>query len=221
MIAKMRIGGEACTAANRICVQRGAADEFSRLLAEKMSAMKDWRRCEWRYRCRSSRELHRCQQGQRTRRRRSPAQGISSMRRQAHGQRRALFPADSLLEVPSDAAIAHEEIFGPVAPIYVFDKGEKQSSSPTRRNTSSQTRPAPSAASNRAALAAKALTTGCSNSWRQNTSQSAGKAVATTDRCGGSLPAACRQPSTVRNVAQAHRSANEKRRPNRRRRKSI
>ena len=40
MIAKMRNGGEACTAANRFYVQSGVAEEFSRRLAEKMAALR-------------------------------------------------------------------------------------------------------------------------------------------------------------------------------------
>ena len=38
MVAKMRNGGEACTAANRFLVQRGIAKEFGRRLAETMGA---------------------------------------------------------------------------------------------------------------------------------------------------------------------------------------
>ncbi len=40
MVAKMRNGGEACTAANRFYVQRGVADEFTQRLAERMAGMK-------------------------------------------------------------------------------------------------------------------------------------------------------------------------------------
>ncbi|MCU1494443.1 MAG: putative succinate-semialdehyde dehydrogenase [Acidimicrobiaceae bacterium] len=40
MIAKMRNGGEACTAANRFYVQAGVAEEFSSRLAAKMGALR-------------------------------------------------------------------------------------------------------------------------------------------------------------------------------------
>jgi succinate-semialdehyde dehydrogenase/glutarate-semialdehyde dehydrogenase len=40
MVAKMRNGGEACTAANRFYVQSGIAGEFSRRLAERMKALR-------------------------------------------------------------------------------------------------------------------------------------------------------------------------------------
>ena len=39
-LAKMRNGGEACTAANRFLVQAGVADEFTEKLIEKMSAVR-------------------------------------------------------------------------------------------------------------------------------------------------------------------------------------
>ncbi|WP_311272845.1 MULTISPECIES: NAD-dependent succinate-semialdehyde dehydrogenase [unclassified Rhizobium] len=39
MVAKMRNGGEACTAANRFYVQKGIAADFTRRLAEEMSAL--------------------------------------------------------------------------------------------------------------------------------------------------------------------------------------
>ncbi|OHC47957.1 MAG: NAD-dependent succinate-semialdehyde dehydrogenase, partial [Rhodobacteraceae bacterium GWF1_65_7] len=40
MVAKMRNGGEACTAANRIYVQRGIAETFASRLAERMAALR-------------------------------------------------------------------------------------------------------------------------------------------------------------------------------------
>ncbi len=40
MIAKMRNGGEACTAANRFYVETAVADEFSRRLAERMAGLR-------------------------------------------------------------------------------------------------------------------------------------------------------------------------------------
>jgi succinate-semialdehyde dehydrogenase/glutarate-semialdehyde dehydrogenase len=40
MVAKMRNGGEACTAANRFYVQSGIAEEFGRRLAERMKSLR-------------------------------------------------------------------------------------------------------------------------------------------------------------------------------------
>ncbi|TIO90980.1 MAG: aldehyde dehydrogenase family protein, partial [Mesorhizobium sp.] len=39
MVAKMRNGGEACTAANRFYVQRGIYDAFVRRLTQEMSSL--------------------------------------------------------------------------------------------------------------------------------------------------------------------------------------
>jgi len=40
MIAKMRNGGQACTAANRFYIQRGVAKPFTEKLIERMGALK-------------------------------------------------------------------------------------------------------------------------------------------------------------------------------------
>lgn len=53
LAAKMRNSGEACTAANRIFVQRGVAEEFARRLAEKMAEYSMGR--GWRTACASAR----------------------------------------------------------------------------------------------------------------------------------------------------------------------
>ena len=44
MLAKMRNGGQACTAANRFLVQASVAEEFGAKLAERMGALRDGRR---------------------------------------------------------------------------------------------------------------------------------------------------------------------------------
>lgn len=125
MIAKMRNGGEACTAANRLYVQRGVAAEFSRLLAEKMSALKVGAGVD------ADTDVGPLVN--------TPAvnkvselveDAVSRGAKVLCGGRRAdtaghFFPPTVLLDVPLDAAIAHDEIFGPVAPIYVFDTEEE------------------------------------------------------------------------------------------------
>ena len=40
MVAKMRNGGSACTAANRFFVHASVAEEFTRRLAERMGALR-------------------------------------------------------------------------------------------------------------------------------------------------------------------------------------
>lgn len=125
MIAKMRNGGEACTAANRFYVQRGVVETFTQKLADKMRAVK---------------------LGPAT----DPATGLgplvnaSSRNKVAslvddaveRGARVVLggkaiegkgfyYPATLLADVPADATLLREEIFGPVAPIVAFDTEEQ------------------------------------------------------------------------------------------------
>jgi succinate-semialdehyde dehydrogenase / glutarate-semialdehyde dehydrogenase len=121
MIAKMRNGGEACTSANRFLVQRGIADAFSTRLAESMGAL-------------------RVGPGLAEGTQLGPlinAAGrdkVMSLVTSAvqDGARLAVggtmpdgpgffYPATVLVDVPIDAGILREEIFGPVAPVVVFD----------------------------------------------------------------------------------------------------
>lgn len=121
MIAKMRNGGEACTAANRFFVQRGIADEFTSRLAERMGALKMAPGLE------PGTEL-------------GPmvnAQAIEDMQALVDGALAEgatavvggaptggdgyFYPATVLTGVDSGSAILRNEIFGPVAPIVIFD----------------------------------------------------------------------------------------------------
>jgi succinate-semialdehyde dehydrogenase/glutarate-semialdehyde dehydrogenase len=121
MIAKMRNGGEACTAANRLYVQRGIADEFARRLTERMQALKVGPGVNEDTDC-------------------GPLIDAAAVRKVAElvddavskgakvlcGGRQedpdsCFYPPTVLTDVPADAVMAREEIFGPVAPLYVFD----------------------------------------------------------------------------------------------------
>jgi succinate-semialdehyde dehydrogenase/glutarate-semialdehyde dehydrogenase len=125
MIAKMRNGGEACTSANRFLVQRGIADAFSSRLAETMGAL-------------------RVGPGLAEGTQLGPlinAAGrdkVMSLVTSAvqDGARVAVggtvpdgpgffYPATVLVDVPAGAGILREEIFGPVAPVVVFDTEEE------------------------------------------------------------------------------------------------
>jgi succinate-semialdehyde dehydrogenase/glutarate-semialdehyde dehydrogenase len=121
MVAKMRNGGEACTAANRFLVQRGIAADFGRRLAEAMGAMRMGRGLD-----------EGVQLG--------PLVNAASRDKVAElvdgavrdGARVVVgagapagpgyfYSPTVLVDVPSSAAILREEIFGPVAPLVAFD----------------------------------------------------------------------------------------------------
>jgi succinate-semialdehyde dehydrogenase/glutarate-semialdehyde dehydrogenase len=121
MVAKMRNGGEACTAANRFLVQRGIAPEFGRRLAEAMGALRV-----------GSGLADGVQVGPliNASGRDKVAELVSGAVRE--GARVAVggavpegpgffYPPTVLVDVPATASILREEIFGPVAPVVTFD----------------------------------------------------------------------------------------------------
>nr|WP_229840564.1 NAD-dependent succinate-semialdehyde dehydrogenase [Streptomyces brasiliensis] len=119
--AKMRNIGEACTAANRLYVHAGVADEFARRLARRMGGMAVGRGTE------PGVEVGPLiDEDGRGKVRELVGQALD-------GGAKALTGAESppgegyyyaptvLVDVPADAALLHEEIFGPVAPVIAFD----------------------------------------------------------------------------------------------------
>jgi succinate-semialdehyde dehydrogenase / glutarate-semialdehyde dehydrogenase len=121
MVAKMRNAGEACTAANRFYVEAPVAGEFSRRLADRMSAMSVGPGTD------ESTEvgplvnediLSKVDQLVRG----ALAQGAKAI---AGGRRPEgegfYYEPTVLVNVHPDAAILREEIFGPVAPIVTFE----------------------------------------------------------------------------------------------------
>jgi succinate-semialdehyde dehydrogenase/glutarate-semialdehyde dehydrogenase len=121
MIAKMRNGGEACTAANRFYVEAAVAEEFGRRLAERMSAMRLGPGLD-----------DGTQVGPLVNE--DTAGKVDALVRDAVaagaeavvGGRRPdragfYYEPTVLLDVEPTAAILREEIFGPVAPIVTFD----------------------------------------------------------------------------------------------------
>ncbi|RUV09556.1 NAD-dependent succinate-semialdehyde dehydrogenase [Mesorhizobium sp. M7A.T.Ca.TU.009.01.3.1] len=125
MVAKMRNGGEACTAANRFYVQRGAAEEFSRRLTEKMSSMRVGAGASEDTDCGpliNAGAVHKVAG--------LVDEAVSRGAKVLCGGKPAagdgyFFPPTVLLDVPVESAMAHDEIFGPVAPIYLFDTEEE------------------------------------------------------------------------------------------------
>ncbi len=125
MIAKMRNGGEACTSANRFYVQRGIADEFTRLLAERMGGLKVAHGLEAGAELgplvneKAVADVDDLVQS-------AVAAGASAITGGAPLDGPGHFyPPTVLGGVSSNAEILRHEIFGPVAPVVVFDTDEE------------------------------------------------------------------------------------------------
>ncbi|HVV31312.1 MAG TPA: NAD-dependent succinate-semialdehyde dehydrogenase [Mycobacteriales bacterium] len=117
MLAKMRNGGQACTAANRFVVQQSVAAAFADRLAAAMSALRVGPGTD-----------ERTQLGPMISAKQRDGVAEVVDRTVAAGAQVAVggvvpdrpgffYPATVLTEVPRDAPAATEEIFGPVAPI--------------------------------------------------------------------------------------------------------
>jgi len=120
MIAKMRNGGEACTAANRFYVQEGIAPEFSRRLAEAMGALRTGDGLDPEVQLgpmvneRARDDIAALVDG-------AKADGATVLAGGSTPDGAGWFyPATVLGDVPEHARILQEEIFGPVAPIVTF-----------------------------------------------------------------------------------------------------
>jgi len=121
MIAKMRNAGEACTAANRFYVQSDIHDAFATGLAERMSRLTVGRAFDPGVNCGpmitadAVTKIHRLvtdavDRGAKIRLGGHPMQGPGYF-----------YAPTVLTDVPAEADIAREEIFGPVAPLFRFD----------------------------------------------------------------------------------------------------
>ncbi|MBF6225575.1 NAD-dependent succinate-semialdehyde dehydrogenase [Nocardia abscessus] len=121
LAAKMRNIGQACTAANRILVQRGVAAEFARRLADRMAALPMGRGTEPDVVVgplidgEAVAKVQRLVDDARAR----GATVLTGGTAQAGPG--TFYPATVLAGVPDDAELCHTEIFGPVAAIGVFD----------------------------------------------------------------------------------------------------
>lgn len=125
MVAKMRNGGEACTAANRFYVQRKVLAQFSERLAERMGAMTvgdgevATTQCGPLVNAESATKVADLVEDARAKGARVLAGG-KRLDRKGH-----FYAPTVLADVPADAKLLHEEIFGPVAPIVAFDNEEE------------------------------------------------------------------------------------------------
>jgi succinate-semialdehyde dehydrogenase/glutarate-semialdehyde dehydrogenase len=121
MVAKMRNGGEACTAANRFYVQAGVAEQFAAGLAERMAGLVLGPGLD------EGVDLGPLVNSQGRQKVAELVDGTVAVGAQvATGasapDRPGFFYAPTVLTgVPADAPVLREEIFGPVAPIVTFD----------------------------------------------------------------------------------------------------
>jgi succinate-semialdehyde dehydrogenase/glutarate-semialdehyde dehydrogenase len=120
IVAKMRNVGEACTAANRFHVHESVADEFSRRLAERMAALKLGRGTDP-----DTDVGPLIDESQRTKVEELVGDAVARGAHTLLGGERVdgrgyFFHPTVLADVPQDARLLGEEIFGPVAPIATF-----------------------------------------------------------------------------------------------------
>ena len=125
VVAKMRNIGEACTAANRFHVAGSIADEFAEKLAEKMGQMKIARGTE------EGAEVGPLIDGDQLgkvtnlvndAREKGAKVLVGAEKMDGQGY---FYKPTVLGDVPKEAEMRHEEIFGPVAPVYSFDSEEE------------------------------------------------------------------------------------------------
>jgi succinate-semialdehyde dehydrogenase/glutarate-semialdehyde dehydrogenase len=120
MIAKMRNGGEACTAANRFYLEAPVAAEFSRRLAERMAALRVGPGTE------ESTEVGPLVNDEAVDKvealvHEAVAAGATVVTGGSRPQREGCYYQPTVLTgVPPGSPILREEIFGPVAPIVSF-----------------------------------------------------------------------------------------------------
>jgi succinate-semialdehyde dehydrogenase/glutarate-semialdehyde dehydrogenase len=124
MIAKMRNVGEACTAANRFHVASGVAGEFARRLAARMGALKLGRGTE-----EGVQVGPLIDSAQREKVSELVADAVGRGARvlvgaDPVGERGYFYRPTVLDEVPANARLLKEEIFGPVAPVTSFSSEE-------------------------------------------------------------------------------------------------
>jgi succinate-semialdehyde dehydrogenase / glutarate-semialdehyde dehydrogenase len=125
VLAKMRNVGEACTAANRFYVQSGVAGEFARRLAERMGAMRVGRGVDDGVQVGpliNAAALNKVQSlvADAVRQGASTVVGGSAV-----GGPGYFYQPTVLTDVPPAAQLSRTEIFGPVAPLTVFESEDQ------------------------------------------------------------------------------------------------
>ncbi|HVW19305.1 MAG TPA: aldehyde dehydrogenase family protein, partial [Solirubrobacteraceae bacterium] len=125
MIAKMRNGGEACTSANRFYVHESVAAEFSRRLAERIGAMKVGRGTQDGVTMGplvDADQRDKVAELVEDARSRGATVLVGGSAPDGPGH---FYSPTVLADVPDDARVLTEEIFGPVAPVRTFASDEE------------------------------------------------------------------------------------------------
>jgi succinate-semialdehyde dehydrogenase/glutarate-semialdehyde dehydrogenase len=120
MVAKMRNAGEACTAANRFYVHAAVADEFGRRLAERMGALRVGPGTSEDTEVGPLVNEEAVQKVDELVRGARGAGGRVVLGGRRPDRSGSFYEPTVLVDVPADAEILTEEIFGPVAPIVTF-----------------------------------------------------------------------------------------------------
>jgi succinate-semialdehyde dehydrogenase/glutarate-semialdehyde dehydrogenase len=126
VMAKMRNMGEACTAANRFHVHASVADEFARRLADRLGSMKVGRGTDEGVEVGpliDQKQLDKVVDLVEDATGRG-ARPLVGGKRPA-GKSGYFYEPTVLVDVPPDARLLREEIFGPVAPITTFSSDEE------------------------------------------------------------------------------------------------
>jgi succinate-semialdehyde dehydrogenase / glutarate-semialdehyde dehydrogenase len=121
LLAKMRNIGEACTAANRFYVQRSVADQFARRMSDRMGGLKVGRGTEDGVQVgplidADGRNKVQWLVDDAVERGARVLTGGSALPGSGY-----FYPPTVITDVPLEARMQQEEIFGPVAPITIFD----------------------------------------------------------------------------------------------------
>jgi succinate-semialdehyde dehydrogenase/glutarate-semialdehyde dehydrogenase len=125
LIAKMRNIGEACTAANRLYVAEPIAQEFAERMAERMSALKVGRGTEDDVKVGpliDDEQLSKVDELVQDAVQKGAKALCGGERLDERGY---FYPPTVLVDVPDDARLLKEEIFGPVAPVRSFSSEEE------------------------------------------------------------------------------------------------
>ncbi len=125
LLAKMRNIGEACTSANRFHVAAPVAEEFAKRLAEKMGALKIGRGTEDDVKVGPLIDQDAIDKvaelvGDATAKGAKVVVGGNAVDGRGY-----FYEPTVLADVPADARVLEEEIFGPVAPITTFESEEE------------------------------------------------------------------------------------------------